>query len=68
MDVKEKQLSELRDRLRQIRNAKCWLQEYRVNAPPSASSALTIYYNWLETQEARTIAMGKRIKDQPGDR
>jgi len=68
MDLTEKQLSELRDRLKQIRNAKHWLQEYRVNAPSSISSALGIYYSWLETQEAKTITMGKRLKDDPGKR
>lgn len=64
MDLAEKQLYELRDRLKLIRNAKHWLQEYRVNAPPSVSSALGNYYNWLETQESKTIAMGKRLKDE----
>jgi hypothetical protein len=58
----EQQLTELRDRLKQIRNAKKWLQEYRINAPSSISSALAAYYNWLDSQENKTIAMGKKIK------
>ena len=62
MDSKEQQLNELRERIKQIKNAKRWLQEYRINAPSSVASALIIYYNWLDTQEQKTVVMGKRIK------
>lgn len=63
MDSKEQQLDELRERVRQIKNAKRWLQEYRINAPASISSALITYYNWLDAQEQKTVAMDKRIKE-----
>lgn len=63
MDAKEQQLNELRDRVRQIKTAKKWLQEYRVNAPLNISTTLSAYYSWLDTQEQKTIAMGKRIKE-----
>lgn len=59
----EEQLNELRMRVREIRIAKKWLQEYRVNAPVAASQALTAAYNWLDQQEKKTIAMGKRIHE-----
>lgn len=58
------QLEDLRDRLREIRIAKKWLQEYRINAPVSISAALGVYYNWLDAQETKTIAMGKRIQEE----
>lgn len=61
----EQQLADLRERLREIRTAKRWVQEYRINAPASVSSSLSAYYNWLDNQERNTIAMGKRVK---GDR
>ncbi len=61
----EQQLLDLRQRLREIRLAKKWLQEYRINAPASVSSSLSAYYNWLDKQEQNTITMGKRVK---GDR
>lgn len=61
----EQQLTDLRQRLREIRVAKKWVQEYRINAPASVSSSLSAYYNWLDNQEQNTIAMGKRVK---GDR
>lgn len=60
----DRQLEELRDRLRKIRIAKKWLQEYRVNAPAAISASLSAFYAWLDQQEAKTIAMGKRIKSQ----
>lgn len=63
MDLNEQQLNDLRERIKQIRSAKKWLQEYRINAPTSISSALSAYYNWLDTQERKTVAMGKRIKE-----
>lgn len=59
-----KQLEELRDRLREIRIAKKWLQEYRINAPAAVSASLSACYTWLDQQEAKTISMGKRIKAQ----
>lgn len=63
MDAKEAQLNELRNRVKEIRIAKKWLQEYRVNAPLNISATLSVYYSWLDMQEQRTIAMGKRIKE-----
>ena len=63
MNSAEQQLNELRERVKQIRTAKRWLQEYRINAPSSISSTLAAYYNWLDTQEQKTVAMGKRIKE-----
>jgi len=63
MNSKEQQLDDLRERVRQIRTAKKWLQEYRINAPQHISAMLATYYNWLDTQEQKTIAMGKRIKE-----
>lgn len=63
MNSTEQQLNELRERVKQIKSAKRWLQEYRINAPSSISSALAAYYNWLDTQEQKTVAMGKRIKE-----
>lgn len=63
----DRQLEELRDRLREIRIAKKWLQEYRINAPTAISASLSTCYNWLDEQESKTIAMGKRIKAQVGN-
>ena len=59
----EEQLADLRARLRAIRDAKHWLQEYRVNASASESRALASFYKFLDQQERNTIAMGKRIKE-----
>ena len=61
-DAAENQLEELRERLKEIRIAKKWLQSYRINAPQSVSASLATCYNWLDDQETKTIAMGKRIK------
>ena len=61
--VKEAQLEGLRTRLKDIRTAKHWLQEYRVNASAPESTALVKCFNWLDQQERNTIAMAKRIKD-----
>lgn len=58
----DQELQSLRERLREIRVAKKWLQEFRVNAPPTVSAALAAYNNFLVTQEEKTLAMGKRIK------
>lgn len=58
----EQQLEDLRARLQEIRTAKKWLQEFRVNAPPNVSGALGSYYNFLVGQERKTIEMGQRIK------
>ena len=60
----EEQLNELRMRVREIRTAKKWLNEYRINAPVAVSQALTACYNWLDQQEKKTIAMGKRINER----
>lgn len=60
----EQQLIDLRIRLCELRTAKKWLQDYRIDAPPSVSNPLTAYYNWLIKQEEKTIAMGKRIRQQ----
>lgn len=57
------QLDELRERVRELRIAKKWLQEYRINAPTSISQALGNYHRFLTEQEVRTIEMGKRIKN-----
>lgn len=59
----DQQLADLRARLRDIRTAKYWVQEYRVNAKESESRALAGLYVWLDQQEAKTIAMGKGIKE-----
>lgn len=64
MQPEERQLEELRQRLQEIKTAKKWLQEYRVNAPPAISASLHACYNWLDSQQAKTISMGKRIKAQ----
>lgn len=63
-NLADQQLIDLRARLRDIRTAKYWLQEYRVNAREHESRALTGFYMWLDQQEAKTIAMGRRIKEQ----
>lgn len=63
-DQTEQQLEDLRQRLKEIRIAKKWLQEYRINAPVAISTPLGACYNWLNQQETKTIAMGKRIKAQ----
>ena len=68
MQPEERQLEELRERLHEIKIAKKWLQEYRVNAPAAISASLHACYNWLDLQQAKTIAMGKRIKAQIDDR
>lgn len=59
----EEQLNQLRQRLREIRLAKLWLQEYRVNAPITISKPLAQYHAWLCEQEKKTIQMGTRIKN-----
>lgn len=61
-DSREGQLIELRTRIREIRAAKKWLQEYRINAPATMSKALAAYYTWLCQQEQRTIQLGQQIK------
>lgn len=58
----EEQLETLRIRLKEIRYAKKWLTEYRINAPVAVSRSLAAYYHWLCTQELNTVAMGKRLK------
>lgn len=58
----DQQLEDLRSRLREIRVAQKWLQEYRVNAPVTLCVPLNAFYNWLSEQEARTIDMGKKLK------
>lgn len=58
------QLEELRVRVKEIRIAKKWLQEYRINAPPSLSEGLSAYYNFLVQQEEKTIKMEHRISKE----
>lgn len=58
----DEQLHQLRKRFVEIRLAKKWLQEYRINAPVTQSKSLAAYHNWLCQQEERTVQMGKRIK------
>lgn len=58
----DQELQSLRERVREIRIAKKWLQEFRVNATPTVSAALSVYNNFLVSQEEKTLAMGKRIK------
>lgn len=58
----DQQLEDLRLRLREIRIAQKWLQEYRINAPVALSMPLNACYNWLSDQEAKTIDMGKKLK------
>jgi hypothetical protein len=60
----EQQLAELKERLQEIRVARKWLQELRVNAHPSVSKALASYHTYLVEQESKTIQMGKRIKGE----
>ena len=62
MEQAQQQIEELRERVREIRNARKWLQEYRINAPPSTSKALASYHSYLVEQEAKTIQMGQRLK------
>lgn len=64
VSASEQQLEELRQRLREIRTARRWLCDYRVNAPPSTSAALASYYKWLCDQEDKTLEMGKRLKKE----
>lgn len=58
----EQELQALRNRLEEIRVARKWLQEFRVNATPGVSAGLSNYNNFLVNQEQKTIAMGNRIK------
>ena len=67
MSREDTQLEELRSRLREIRIAKKWLTEYRINAPVALAMPLNACYNWLEQQEAKTIEMGKRVKAYTGN-
>lgn len=60
----EQQLNELRERVREIKIARKWLQEFRVNAPPASSKALASYHSYLVEQESKTIQMGKRLKGE----
>lgn len=60
----KRQLEDLRDRLRELRIARKWLQEYRVNASPSESRVLSAYLTYLEAQEQKTIDMGSRLKNE----
>ncbi len=60
----DRQLNELRERVREIRTAKRFVQEYRINASLQESRVLSALYTWLEVQEQRTIAMGERIKSE----
>lgn len=60
----EQQLDEPRERLQEIRIARKWLQEFRVNAHPSLSKPLASYHTYLVEQESKTIQMGKRIKGE----
>lgn len=62
MNHAQTQLQDLRDRLKEIRTAKRWIQDYRINASPPERNALSAYYNWLCEQEEKTSNMGKRIK------
>lgn len=68
MNPEEPQLEELRERLHEIKIAKKWRWEYRVNAPAAISASLHACYNWPRSQQAKTIAMGKRIKAQIDDK
>jgi len=60
----EQQLAELRERLQEIRIARKWLQEFRVNAHSSLSKPLASYHAYLVEQESKTIQMGRRIKGE----
>lgn len=62
MSHTQTQLQDLRDRLKEIRIAKRWIQDYRINATPSERNVLAACYNWLCEQEEKTCNMGKRIK------
>lgn len=61
--IYEEQLAELRARVREIRTAKKWLQDYRINATIGESKALSAFYVWLCKEETNTVAMGKRISE-----
>lgn len=60
----EEQLAYLRARVREVRLAKKWLQEYRLEAPASVSSALGAYFAYLDRQEKKAIAMGMKISNE----
>lgn len=64
MNSTEERLEGLRDRVKQIRIAKQWLESYQIVAPPTVSAALGSYYNWLTEHEQKTIELGRRIKAQ----
>ena len=62
--MSEQQLQNLRDRVKNIRIARHWLQEYQINAPTQLRSALAQYSKWLTEQEQKTIELGRTIKNQ----
>lgn len=64
MNSTEERLEGLRNRIRQIRIAKQWLESYQIVAPTAVSAALGSYYNWLVDHEQKTMELGKRIKAQ----
>lgn len=64
MDSIEDQLQELRNRIREIRLAKKWLQSYQIEAPIQLASALGAFQKWLSEQEEKIERLGRRIKSQ----
>lgn len=64
MDSTEEQLQELRNRIREIRIARKYLQSYQIEAPIQVSFALGAFQRWLFQQEEKIERLGKRIKSQ----
>lgn len=62
----ERQLEDLRNRLKEIRTARKWLNDFQFNSSSSAtnSKGLSKYLHWLNNQEIKTIELGKKIKSQ----
>lgn len=67
MDSTDEQLQELRNRIREIRTARKWLQSYQIEAPVQISAALGAFQKWLIEQEEKTERLGRRIKAQQGN-
>ncbi|HCF26958.1 MAG TPA: hypothetical protein DEV81_07055 [Cyanobacteria bacterium UBA11049] len=62
----ERQLEDLRNRLKEIRTARKWLNDFQFNNSGSTtnSKGLSKYLHWLNNQESKTIELGKKIKSQ----
>ena len=61
----ERQLEDLRNRLKEIRTARKWLNDFQFNNASNVNSkGISKYLHWLNTQETKTIELGKKIKAQ----